>query len=161
MGHQKFFFAGDLSKEDIGITDHTTGTPSLCGDPFLMWENIPGGTNYVDRPCEPQVFTTLLVAFTPCYVTRCLVRIEPSRAAIHKKKSSLGQDSVIHCKLQVTYQEGSVITIETRQTAAHGGFYEFAICDSTDITQECFDRNTLKSCASPSLPSCTRCNLIQ
>lgn len=32
-------------------------------------------------------------------------------------------------------------------SANHGGYWEISICDSKEISQECFDRNKLLSCA--------------
>ena len=47
--------AGILNEFQVGTDDDTSGTPGLCGDPFLMEEWIDGGTNYKDMACEPQV----------------------------------------------------------------------------------------------------------
>lgn len=44
-----------------------------------------------------------------------------------------------------TYTQGGGMTIQIDISANHGGFWEFSVCDHTAISQECFDRNKLKS----------------
>ena len=47
------------------------------------------------------------------------------------------------CDPQETYQQGGIIETQINVGANHGGFWELSICDSKDISQECFDRNKL------------------
>ncbi|KNC81691.1 hypothetical protein SARC_06001 [Sphaeroforma arctica JP610] len=46
--------------------------------------------------------------------------------------------------IQATYQEGESIDLEVTVTAHHLGWFDFQLCDSPDITEECFQRNKLK-----------------
>ena len=55
----------------------------------------------------------------------------------------------------MVYKAGGIMKTQVDVVANHGGFWEMSICDSTDISQECFDRNVLKTCAPHSLPSHT------
>lgn len=41
------------------------------------------------------------------------------------------------------YVEGGLIEFEVRLTAHHLGFFEFELCDTVDITEECFARHRL------------------
>ena len=50
------------------------------------------------------------------------------------------------CTAQETYQEGGIMSMQIDVAANHGGFWEVSICDSENISQECFDRNKLKTC---------------
>lgn len=52
------------------------------------------------------------------------------------------------CDPQETYQQGGVIETQIDVGANHGGFWELSVCDSKDISQECFDRNKLTQCDS-------------
>lgn len=49
------------------------------------------------------------------------------------------------CEIQETYQEGGIIKAQVDISANHGGFFELSVCDSMEITQECFDRNKLRT----------------
>lgn len=51
------------------------------------------------------------------------------------------------CDPQETYEEGGIISLQIDVAANHGGFFEVYICDSKDISQDCFDRNKLTTCA--------------
>eukprot|EP01134_Creolimax_fragrantissima_P006518 CFRG6518T1 len=46
--------------------------------------------------------------------------------------------------IQATYTQGDSIDIEIVVTAHHGGWFDFQVCDSPDITEECFARNPLR-----------------
>lgn len=55
------------------------------------------------------------------------------------------------CEPQETYQEGGIISMRVDVSADHGGFWEVSVCDSKEISQECFDRNKLTTCVLPTL----------
>lgn len=56
------------------------------------------------------------------------------------------------CEPTKVYKAGDIFTTEVHVIANHGGWWEMSICDSKDISQECFDRNILKTC----VPSCCK-----
>lgn len=56
------------------------------------------------------------------------------------------------CEPTVVYKSGSIIKTEVFVIANHGGWWEMSICDSKDISQECFDRNILKTCVPAGCP---------
>lgn len=51
------------------------------------------------------------------------------------------------CDPQETYQAGGIMSMQIDIAANHGGFFEVSVCDSKDISQACFDKNKLKTCA--------------
>lgn len=46
-------------------------------------------------------------------------------------------------EVQATYTEGQAIEVEMAITAHHVGYFDFQLCDSQDISEECFFRNRL------------------
>lgn len=46
--------------------------------------------------------------------------------------------------VQQTYTEGATVEFEVRITAHHLGFFEFELCDSPDITEDCFKQYQLR-----------------
>lgn len=49
------------------------------------------------------------------------------------------------CPPTKVYKAGGTFTTEVHVIANHGGWWEMSICDSTGISQACFDKNVLKS----------------
>lgn len=49
------------------------------------------------------------------------------------------------CEPQETYQRGGIMRTHVDISANHGGFWELSICDSTEISQKCFDKHKLKT----------------
>lgn len=47
-----------------------------------------------------------------------------------------------------TFEAGGVMEVEVQISGNHGGFFMMSICDSLDMTEECFARNQLITCAS-------------
>lgn len=54
-----------------------------------------------------------------------------------------GRFEKMPCDPQETYQQGGIMRTQVDIAANHGGFWEISICDSTEISQECFDKNKL------------------
>lgn len=52
------------------------------------------------------------------------------------------------CKDLKTYQQGGILKTVININANHAGFWEVSICDSVDISQECFDKHKLLTYAS-------------
>lgn len=59
-----------------------------------------------------------------------------------------GRFEKMPCDPQETYQQGGIMRTQVDIAANHGGFWEISICDSTEISQECFDKNKLLTYAS-------------
>lgn len=51
------------------------------------------------------------------------------------------------CYIQETYEEGGVMAMQYQVTANHGGFVKCNICDSMEMTEECFNAHPLRTCA--------------
>ena len=60
------------------------------------------------------------------------------------------------CEPQETFQEGGVMELTWVMAANHGGFFKAHVCDSTNLSDECFNKHELLTCApSPIVYHCT------
>lgn len=44
---------------------------------------------------------------------------------------------------QEVYIQGGIMSMEIAVSANHGGMFEVSLCDSTDLSKECFDKHKL------------------
>jgi hypothetical protein len=79
-------------------------------------------------------------------------------ACLRNKVSELLQQRLT---LQENYQAGQTISVRIAVVANHGGRFEFNLCDSDQISESCFKKYPLKTCA-PTWPAVlpVECQLV-
>lgn len=153
------YIAGGNGSGDKGVP--LGGVPGFCGDPFMDKVKV------VRTPCPlPVVLSSLPASWIYLYVC-----VQLELRGLHCAKTCpkmtrttcMQKDGVdgwtnfagMPCEPQETYQAGGILSSHIVVPANHGGFFMLHVCDSTDLSQECFDKYpALRTCVCPASVYC-------